>query len=635
MRRRASTAAVAFWLALLALMLTGASASAAAPLKAELRALTAQPRAGAPEWIDVRLTSASPQLLEGMLELTALDDGSTAFVYRTQELALTTGARAFRLLLPAPVLANQTFDRDVQVRFLAKGGAAWDLGKFPLHSRLRMERTLVLAFGRKGLAASEASTRLWQSLRLERFAPEKTNTLVDTFITSPIMFEADDFPLDPLIYCAFDAALFESPAFAALKEKQREALGHWLESGGSICVFATDPLSSAHVETLRTWLRADPAVKVPEFDPEGRAQTDGNGIILARVGLGRLVVITQPTEDFDAPAWRRVTAFLWKLRDEQAEAVERDGHWSKTDAGAQSNWQNSPAYLRNQLASELTEKLLPKTVRVIPLPVILAILIGFIVAVGPLDYFVLGKLRARKFTWVLFPLVSVGFTVLTMKLAEHYLGTNTHRGAFILTDIGADGRVLRETRCELVLPAKPQTLTRETQHAFAAPLAVQAYSTSGGERLRGAVFEGQYPARYTLRFPLAQWTPQMIRASSAGGGADDSGVNWAAFDPAAVGQQKYAEVAHAMQAASRCSFAFAKGGTSFVGIPGELSAEFLSRLTFTPEFNPSLTLPSPGTMGPLDDLSVVERSDSHRLVVIATRREGAEIHVWRCIYPLP
>src|SRR6185295_8835289 len=106
---------------------------------------------------------------------TALDDGSPAFTYRTQELALTTGTRAFRLLLPISSLplTSYALDRDVQVRFLVKGGATWDLGKFPLHPRLRMERSLVLAFGRSGLHADESSARLWQSLRLERFAPEK------------------------------------------------------------------------------------------------------------------------------------------------------------------------------------------------------------------------------------------------------------------------------------------------------------------------------------------------------------------------------------------------------------------------------------------------------------------------------
>jgi hypothetical protein len=90
-----------------------------------------------------------------------------------------------------------------------------------------------------------------------------------------------------------------------------------------------------------------------------------------------------------------------------------------------------------------------------------------------------------------------------------------------------------------------------------------------------------------------------------------------------------------MQAASRCSFVFAKGGASFIGIPGELSAEFLARLTFTSERGLLLPFPSPGISGFLDDLALIERGDTHRFVVIAMRRDGPDIHAWRRIYPLP
>jgi hypothetical protein len=90
-----------------------------------------------------------------------------------------------------------------------------------------------------------------------------------------------------------------------------------------------------------------------------------------------------------------------------------------------------------------------------------------------------------------------------------------------------------------------------------------------------------------------------------------------------------------MQGTSRCSFVFAKGGAAFIGIPGELSAEFLARLTFTSERGPLLALLSPGNSGSLDDLALIERGDIHRFAVIAMRREGTEIHAWRCIYSLP
>ena len=571
----------------------------------------------------MRLDSASPQLLEGVLELTVLDDLNTSFVYRTQELALITGARELRLLLP-PARMERGMERDVRMRFIFTTGGVIELGKTALHPSLLMERSLVLAVGRVDLRAPEPGARLWQSLRLDRFEPAKGSSSMEKFSTTPVMIEPDDFPAEPLGYCAFDAVMIESRAFAALKEKPREALGQWLAGGGSVCVVANDPLDAAHAGTLRAWLRRDPSITLPEFDAEGRVQTTGDSAILARVGFGRLVVLTRaPDEIVDDPKWRRAITFLWKIRAVQASAIERDGAWQNEAFGKVGEWKNADRARRAQIASELTEALLPKTVRIIPLPVILAILIGFIAAVGPVDFFVLGKLRARRFTWLAFPLVSVGFTVLTMKLAAHYLGTNTHQAALVLTDLGPDGAVIRETRWELVLPAATQELVRDTQHAFAIPAAQNRDYGASADRVAIAGFEGQYPARYRLRLPLAQWAPQTIRVSALATGTDDSRVDWSAF-PGAIG------------GGSGCAIWISdKGHHGYVGNAGPLSPDFLARITFTPEWNALFSAPSPGGAGSLDDLCVVEQNEPNRAVVVAVRREGADIHAWRRLYFRP
>ena len=615
--------------AFIAAMLTliFAHAAHAAPLKIELHALAAQPRPEAPEWIDVRFDSASSRLLEGVLELTVVDDGARPFVYRTPELALTTGPRTMRLLLPPPHSAR-VMDRDVQARLVRKGGDAIELGKFTLHPGRRAERSLVLAVGRTGLRSGEGGAGLWQSLRVERFAPEKPAATMEGFATAPVFIEPDDFFAEPLAYCAFDAVLLEPGAFAAMKQRPRDALGQWLAAGGSVCVFASDPLDAAHIETLRAWLRADPAAPVPEFDADGRVQPLAEGAILARAGLGRLVVVTRaPEGDADARGWRRAAAFLWQFRSAQADAIERDGKWQNAEVPKTNDWQHTSRYVRSHISEGITEALLPKSVRVIPLPLILAILVGFIATVGPVDYFVLGKLRARRFTWVVFPLISVAFTLVTMKLATHFLGTNTHHAALILTDLGADGRALRETRCELILPSRSQELVRDTQRAFAAPV---PHDNERGNP--GMEFDGQYPARYAFRAPLTQWKPRIVRVSSFGEGADDSGINWDAFQ---AGSGTPAEWAAAMSGERSDSFAFLIRGEHKVSIAGPLQGELLSHLTFTPAYNTVFARTEPAGIGPLDDLALLEREDAHHAVVIAMRREGSTIHAWRRLYFIP
>lgn len=608
-----------------------ADAAAAGPLKLEVRPLATQPRPVAPEWVEVRLTSSATHLLEGVLELNIVDDGATSLISRTQELDLTTGPRVFRLLLPTPARAALGLEREVGARFLGRSGTL-ELGRFPLHTRIRAAHTLVLAVGRTNLRAGDSTTRLWQSLRPERFAPKTALASLESVSTTPVFIEPEDFPADPLTYCAFDTVVLEPEVFGRLKEKPLTALGQWLAAGGSVALFGLASLDEAHVEPLRAWLLSDPQTRrfEFEFDAAGRVHTRGAAPILAHVGLGRLVVfarLPETPEEFDTAEWRRATAFLWKVRGEFATAIEREGQWKPADRQTLRN----ESYERSQIGTELTQALLPKTVRVIPLPVIIGILVIFIIVVGPVDYLLLGKLRLRKLTWIVFPLVSVAFTVLTMKLAAHYLGTNTHHGTFVLTDLGADGQALRETRYELILPPRPQTLVRETQHAFT--IAVPGSEYDSDIKSEPAVIDGQYPARYAFRFPAQQWTPHLRRVTSLSSASDESRVDWAAF----AGSQYDLDFAvSGMRGSSGCTFAVLHRGQVRIDAAEPLSSAFFARITFPQKhtIHPLISQLSPTGGGSFDDLAMLDPEDT-RTVVIAMRREGRDIYAWRRLYSFP
>src|SRR5688572_8951095 len=171
------------------------AAAGAGPLQLEVRPLATPPRPAGPEWIEARLTSSVTHLLEGMLELNVVDEGASTVITRTQELALTTGPRVFRLLLPMPANASFGLTRHVDARFLTQSGTL-DLGRFPVHTRGRSAHTFVLAIGRPALRVDEDATRLWQSLRPERFAPKTTPASLETVATVPVFLEPDDFPTE-------------------------------------------------------------------------------------------------------------------------------------------------------------------------------------------------------------------------------------------------------------------------------------------------------------------------------------------------------------------------------------------------------------------------------------------------------
>ena len=62
----------------------------------------------------------------------------------------------------------------------------------------------------------------------------------------------------------------------------------------------------------------------------------------------------------------------------------------------------------------------------------------------------LGLLRMRRLTWILFPVVTIAFAVFTLFLSRWYLGTNDSRQAIEINDIVKGGTTARRTRIELL-----------------------------------------------------------------------------------------------------------------------------------------------------------------------------------------
>jgi hypothetical protein len=106
------------------------------------------------------------------------------------------------------------------------------------------------------------------------------------------------------------------------------------------------------------------------------------------------------------------------------------------------------------LGAELMTQLMPRTVRLIPFSAMVGMLALFLLMIGPVDYFLLGFLRRRRFTWVLFPATSLAFLVATVLMANHYLGLRDQRTSLTVVDLGRDGTALRWNRYELVFAAR-------------------------------------------------------------------------------------------------------------------------------------------------------------------------------------
>ncbi len=614
--------------ALFSLLIVGTSG--ADLLHAEVASVAMLPRAAAPMWVEVKLNSKSTRLREGSLEFTHRVLGQPQWVYITNELALSGGPQTYRFLLPPPQ-TRLNEDRSLRVRFLDKGGGSSDLGIFPLTTQARPGTPLTLAVGPASARMVGDLRPMWLNFRLERFDAQNAGG-GQLFSTGAAVLEPGDFPTDAVGYTAFDAVLLEGADFARLKEKALEALGQWLAAGGGLLVTTDAAFDAAHAEALQNWTASDSRALPAKFGPEGKRAEGGDEFSFARVGYGRLVVApARPAEEkeYDSEQWRQATAWFWKVRRQHTESIvetgafrdrpSRDGLWYATE------------HRITQALESLTHSLLPKTVRVMPRNVVFGLLAAFVLLIGPIDWWLLGRLRARRFTWLLFPVVTAGVTVAMMKLARHYLGEGNHRGALVVTDLAPDGRVVRETRLDLLLPARRGTLSIDLQKALCLPAQMRRENESAEG---GLTFSGSFPQRYSLTRPVEQWSPVITRQTRVGPGEDLSRMKWDEFRLAFLEQRRMPELAQALAGESGCSVCFAHESGLSPGDSGVVEQGLLDVLTFIAPTGRTGAFShiSPSGSATLEDLPCIESGDDRSTLVIASRRDGLDLHIWRRLY---
>ena len=649
-KRTAGSAVPACVVVQCALLFVAMCAQAAGPLTAEIRPLALRPRTGAPETLEVTLNWTGSGLLEGALELTfpSGDEGSPQ--YRSHDLALTGGAQNFRLLVPA-TSQDGGFTREVRARFVTTTDAI-DLGRFDWGTRQGNERTFTICVSKPRLRGAAQDFALWQSLRIERFQPATTGYNNAGASTLPVHVETEEMPATALGYTPYDIVLLEGEGFTLLREKQLAALSKWVLAGGSVCLATSEPLDAAHRGFIEGLLAADVHEPPLAFDAEGRvAVKEEGGSLLARPGFGRLVVAApgpQSNTEVETANWTRAVTHLWKFRRAQAEAILEEGKWRwPTD--------RKDSYRRyNELQQQLANILAPKQVRILPYPIVLLVLAAFVVVIGPLDWIVLGRLRMRRLTWVTFPLAAVACTALTVFLAENYMGRSNHRSALTITDLGHDGRILRETRFEMLFPARNQDVTTDVRNALCVPMSV-SYGVYYGNRPASASpprYEGLFPTGYKVRQSLRQWTPQMNRLTSFDAGEDKSGMPWEKLDPQdlSVGNLRNRLGSNAgielyvirsgeilgLESGSLYGFILAlcqsrdfrwPGIFTVIGPNGSANFEDLALVPVT--FDPERVASAPPR---LINSAPYTPEESEVNATIVVRREGENVHIYRRLY---
>ena len=260
----------------------------------------------------------------------------------------------------------------------------------------------------------------------------------------------------------------------------------------------------------------------------------------------------------------------------------------------------------------------------------LLVLGGFVLVIGPLDWLVLGRFRLRRLTWIVFPLAALAFTALTVFLAGRFMGKSNHRSSVTITDSGHDGHVLRETRIEMIFPARAQEVATEMRNALCVPMSVQGRYGNSTAAVQGR-YEGLFPVSYTLRQSLAQWTPQMNRLTSLEAGRDDSGLDWAKLHPADLS----AEIVGERFGSDRSWEIYKLHQGELTAFRDDVRPRERMRGLCQPKPSGWLTVcsqSSPNGAGDLEDLPLAGIGDKEVSATIVVRKEGAITHIYRHLF---
>jgi hypothetical protein len=575
-----------------------------ADLTARLTPLSPQARVGAPEWVEVEFTSRGTGLHEGVLEMAQRVEGEPVYSYRTRELALAAGTQRFRFLLPAG--ASQTAARSWKLRFIESARTV-ELGEFSSTPRLSLGRTLVLGIVRSGVASETPS---WQALRVERFTPpEQQSVRYLNSSTTPLFLDPEDLPVEPAGYCAFDALLLDGDALSRTREKARAALARWVHAGGSLAIIAPTGLEETHLAFLNQLGAPD-----PEWRP---LTTPFTGVLIARANFGRLLVTAgHPPEELPAE-WRQAVGFLWKLRGAPLRSLASGSTWQENTI----TQDERTAAGFDSVPSMLVQMLVPHRFRPLPVEALWMIALTFIAVVGPLDWWLLGTLRRRRWTWISFPCAALAFTLFTVALARGFLGNTTGRGDLVITDLGTDGRVVRETRIDLTVPVSEGEISAEIKDSLAGPIPVSLTSAPR--------YHGQFPSRFRLTLNGRQWTPVLWRTTTFEPGEDTSGVAWHA--PEQVLQSGFNASLHGT---SHLIFDTFSHGRQRSTEGGWSNSDWYRNLVIAPRRG-TYTLFSgmaPTGSSYLGDLPCLDNDSTDTSVVVAFQAESTSIHIWRHLF---
>jgi hypothetical protein len=533
------------------------------PIKLQVLPLVLRGRSQALLPVQFQFNSKDPELLRGTLEIRV--NLSDRLVHRVEipDYVVVPGETRFRMTMPEVNVSQLDLAVRAVVSFRVREDT-YDLGEhdlvIPIDSR---RQQAVLGIEPKNRMTDRAQQELRDSLLLHRFAPPEPDNRRNNLVSVPSVMDPADLPPTPLPLLGIDLVVIEPSALVDLKPDQLRAIATWVQAGGAVCVVCPPQVVSPDLAEFLNSLVPTPD-QTAVWQPTGTggweiAVPSATKIRHGEPGLGRAVIL----EDaglregcLDNPLWDESLRFLWRITRSRSQKLVRSPStalpsWHLAEAPvnqparANPNFSNLMNYNRfNEYApvnsqtplEHLSQSLRPQRLVTIPVWQFAIMLLAFLLAVSLGDYYLLGALRLRRWTWLLLPTLSLGVAWGTARIAENSLGENDAQAEVLLVDVGRQGVPVRSSRFQLTVAAQPKTLREEVFHGLLVneteagqELARQAQNelrrqgafaeaTLAAQQFEADIplSEGLPPARYTFEQTLKKWSPLLTRLTRVG-----------------------------------------------------------------------------------------------------------------------
>lgn len=515
------------------------------PLKLSIRREWEGARSCAPVSLRVFAGWSDPRLLEGRLRVEGFLEQQSMGGWTGPETALAGSEQHFWFMLPSPMLRYTGERYILKTEFLSPQQSfpveELDIEAWEYNRRDFVVAAVVSQPGAipVGIGSNLDRVAYEQPLTLQqRLAPEDASAL---FVHNT-RIKYTDLPSDSLRYLGLDALIVAHDTLNLLKPDQRAAIQKWVLAGGNLLLLQTGPLQRDAELLVRSLSRNDYTL-IRRRDPRWPA-----GMQVFAPGLGRFFHTVNALSG-ESEGWKVVAWDLLRLHGSSRHSLNAGGRmqlpWEELRSPStlvqtvNSPWSDpSPRSTTQPLrplprinVDELTPQMMPQEIRGMPFGLAAGVLAACVLCIGPADFFLLGLIRRRRWTWVMFPLITLGFTAWMAQLAAEHNGQNDTRCWVSIVDITPENEVLRTTRIELNYGSSSRHVVHDVrsqwwtdlrqddlgwaqgqQHGFYNPYEPRSYPDLG-PRL---TYEGAVPANYKVLEPVRQWAPRLQRITTLG-----------------------------------------------------------------------------------------------------------------------